>query len=46
MSLLEIRDLCITFTRRGREPVRAVDGLNLDVDRGQTVGLVGESGCG
>lgn len=46
MALLEIRDLHITFTRRGRAPVRAVDGLNLDVDSGQTVGLVGESGCG
>ena len=26
--------------------VRAVDGVNLDIPRGQTVGLVGESGCG
>ncbi|WP_029088306.1 ABC transporter ATP-binding protein [Brevibacterium album] len=46
MALLEIRDLRISFMRRGRPPVRAVDGLDLDVDGGQTVGLVGESGCG
>jgi peptide/nickel transport system ATP-binding protein len=43
--LLEVRDLHVTFpTRRG--PVRAVDGVDLDVGRGEVVALVGESGCG
>lgn len=46
MSLLDVRDLSITFTSRGRRPVRAVDGLSLNVDPGQSIGLVGESGCG
>ncbi|GAA4412124.1 ABC transporter ATP-binding protein [Fodinibacter luteus] len=44
--LLSVRDLRVTFTRHGEEPFTAVDGVNFDVRPGQTVGLVGESGCG
>jgi peptide/nickel transport system ATP-binding protein len=44
--LLSVRDLRVTFTRHGEEPFRAVDGVSFDVRPGQTVGLVGESGCG
>ena len=44
--LLSVRDLTVTFQRRGEEPFTAVDGLSFDVRPGQTVGLVGESGCG
>ncbi len=44
-TLLEIRDLHTNFyTHDG--VVRAVDGLNLYVKRGEVLGLVGESGCG
>jgi len=50
--LLKIEDLCTHFpVRRGllRHTVghiRAVDGVSLSIGRGQTLGLVGESGCG
>jgi oligopeptide/dipeptide ABC transporter ATP-binding protein len=43
--LLDVRDLQTEFaTRQG--VVRAVDGVSWDVDEGETVALVGESGCG
>jgi peptide/nickel transport system ATP-binding protein len=43
--LLEIRGLKTHFaTDEG--VVRAVDGVDLTIDRGQTLGVVGESGCG
>jgi ABC-type oligopeptide transport system ATPase subunit len=46
--ILEVRDLRKTFGGRGvgQEPVHAVDGVDFDVRRGETFGLVGESGCG
>jgi len=44
-SLLEVRGLkTYFFTEDG--VVKAVDGVDLTVDRGETLGLVGESGCG
>ncbi|ASO17872.1 peptide/nickel transport system ATP-binding protein [Actinoalloteichus hoggarensis] len=46
MALLEVRDLSVTFQRKGEKPFTAVDGISFDVEPGQTVGLVGESGCG
>ena len=45
--LLEIRGLVKHFTVEGtREVVHAVDGVDLTVMQGETLGLVGESGCG
>ncbi len=44
-ALLELRGLHKTFGR-GRSGVPAVRGVDLDVERGETVGVVGESGCG
>ncbi|QUX30280.1 ATP-binding cassette domain-containing protein [Nocardiopsis akebiae] len=53
MSLLRINDLKVHFPiRRGVffdrtvGHVRAVDGVSLEIESGQTYGLVGESGCG
>jgi oligopeptide transport system ATP-binding protein len=46
--LLSIQDLKVLFdlAGRGRGVVRAVDGVSIDIYRGETLGLVGESGCG
>ena len=44
--LLSVRDLRVTFQRQGQKAFHAVDGVSFDVRPGQTVGLVGESGCG
>jgi oligopeptide/dipeptide ABC transporter ATP-binding protein len=51
-TLVEIRDLVKEFPVRGGilqrqvATVRAVDGVDLDIIQGETLGLVGESGCG
>jgi oligopeptide/dipeptide ABC transporter ATP-binding protein len=44
-ALLEIRDLKKHF-KVGRESLKAVDGISLEIKKGETFGLVGESGCG
>jgi peptide/nickel transport system ATP-binding protein len=43
--LLEARNVRVTY-RTAHGPVRAVDGLDLEVEESEIFGLVGESGCG
>jgi len=45
VPLVSVRNLRVYFKIR-QGWVRAVDGVDLSIDRGETVGLVGESGCG
>ncbi|MCO1657032.1 ABC transporter ATP-binding protein [Pseudonocardia humida] len=45
--LLEVDDLVVHFEgRRRQQPIRAVDGVSLGIGRGETLGLIGESGSG
>ncbi|MGD2139422.1 MAG: ABC transporter ATP-binding protein [Burkholderiales bacterium] len=44
-SLLEVRNLT-TWLAADEAPVRAVDGVSMTINRGETYALVGESGCG
>lgn len=50
--LLEVRDLRVHFPVRSSLPwihratIKAVDGIDFDISQGETLGVVGESGCG
>jgi peptide/nickel transport system ATP-binding protein len=45
-SLLRVEDLVVEFPAGPGRKVHAVSGISLDVVEGETLGLVGESGCG
>jgi oligopeptide/dipeptide ABC transporter ATP-binding protein len=50
--IVSVRNLCVYFEVSGdgwfgaRKVLRAVDGVSFDLDRSETLGIVGESGCG
>ncbi len=52
MKILEVQDLRVSFPITGGvlarkvAEVRAVDGVSLELNKGETLGIVGESGCG
>ena len=44
-KLLEVKDLSVAFSQ-GERTTLAVDKVSFDIAKGETLGLVGESGCG
>jgi oligopeptide/dipeptide ABC transporter ATP-binding protein len=44
--VLEVRDLRVSFPGTGGRRFHPVDGVSFSLDRGETLALVGESGCG
>ncbi|HNA88082.1 MAG TPA: dipeptide/oligopeptide/nickel ABC transporter permease/ATP-binding protein [Anaerolineales bacterium] len=46
-ALLEVRNLSINYvTSEGKPPARAVENVSFQLNKGELLGLVGESGCG
>ena len=44
--VLRVQDLVVRYALGGGQHMRAVDRVSFDIARGETLGLVGESGCG
>lgn len=44
--ILQVEDMVVEFPAGGNRVVHAVSGISLDVASGETLGIVGESGCG
>jgi oligopeptide/dipeptide ABC transporter ATP-binding protein len=42
----QVRDLAVTYSSESGDPIRAFDGVNIDIRAGEVVGILGESGCG
>lgn len=45
-KIVEVKDLCRYFNVGKNATLKAVDGVSFGINRGETLGLVGESGCG
>jgi oligopeptide/dipeptide ABC transporter ATP-binding protein len=41
-----VRELTVTYSPEDGEPIRALDGVSIEVRPGEIVGILGESGCG
>jgi multiple sugar transport system ATP-binding protein len=46
MGMLELRGIDKVYRSRGRPPVHAVRSLDMEVEKGEIVALLGSSGCG
>ena len=44
--IVEAKNLCKYFKAGKNQTLKAVDGVNIRLEKGETLGLVGESGCG
>jgi len=44
--LLQVRDLCKSFSAPGRPPTQALDGISFDLHRRELACVIGPSGCG
>lgn len=45
-KILEVKNLKQHFQISGKKTIKAIDGISFDIYKGETFGLVGESGCG
>lgn len=45
-NIVEVKDISLSFKQRGGDERKVLDHISLEVRRGETLGLVGESGCG
>src|ERR1022692_3700843 len=45
-NLLSVRNLCVEFANSRMEPTRVLDNICINIDAGEAIGILGESGCG